>query len=67
MAEWKEIASAPKDGTPILVACVGKTPVTCMWSQSGYGQWVSLPGRYAGRPTHWMPLPTPPETPKERP
>lgn len=76
MTSWRPIETAPKDGTAVLLgsakdggAWVGKyVPVY----QSGYrpnNPWFSvmltcehLPAKppYL-RPTHWMPLPPPPE------
>jgi hypothetical protein len=65
---WRPIESAPKDGTWVILA----TPV-CV--QSGYWgpsyfdyspMWLTYAHRsdYApvhGEPTHWQPLPDPPE------
>ena len=73
---WEPIATAPKDGTPVLVAGAGGVDM-CSWQDeapeqrecgvivdAGYpeGWWGSA--YYAGgeaQPTHWMPLPAPPE------
>lgn len=66
---WEPIETAPKDGTKILLFVV--TPKGDPWTVS-VGQpdgWTSIEtGRWdgswlkemAGEPTHWMPLPTPP-------
>jgi hypothetical protein len=68
--QWQPIATAPKDGTRVLVrfatgcevasyrsSTVGepqwRTHTSYEWRTSG-GQWAS--------PTHWMPLPAPPES-----
>lgn len=74
MSEWKPIESAPGDGSYILVANSHGAWIA-KWHpvfQSGYrpsNPWASLmlnhdhidkPGRY-DHPTHWMPLPPPPE------
>ena len=71
MGEWKTIDSAPKDGTSILLWCpyadksgtivVGEFWVRA-WASSDwkidYSTMVILD---APDPTHWMPLPEPPE------
>lgn len=70
MSEWQPIETAPKDGAPFL-ACMdwrvddlGKCCVI-RWrapiSSRSPGQWLSIPGDWSYRPTHWMPLPEPPQ------
>lgn len=60
MSEWQPIETAPKDGTEILVFDDGAYIVT-PWiegdDQSGW--WDN--GFMDPPPTHWMPLPAPPE------
>lgn len=64
MSEWKDINSAPMDGTSILVLAGAvdwrdnEVP-SVAWYSKMYG-WV---GHFAtgGIPTHWLPLP---ENPK---
>jgi Protein of unknown function (DUF551) len=66
---WQPIETAPKDGTEVLMYCPGDIPaVVC-------GAYVDDPEipywRYSeslvadvvaeANPTHWMPLPPPPE------
>jgi hypothetical protein len=82
MSDWQPISTAPKDGRRVqlsherdLSSCRTDSicPVSGFWED---GEWqVSafflVPfGRSAavlsGNPTHWMPLPTPPETQDER-
>lgn len=82
--EWKPIETAPKDGTPILVAhyihsndLYGYAPwreinvVIAWWEGGGWEMCFMEDGRadtegissqffQAIRPTHWMPLPSPP-------
>lgn len=61
---WKTIDSAPKDGTNILVYTY--EIITCAFWCSDYKSWrLSIAGSYAEEddvdPTHWIPLPKPPE------
>lgn len=57
---WRPIESAPKDGTEMW-----------LWEGSDYrGHWSSRAEKWFSGginifPTHWMPLPTPPEGEKE--
>jgi hypothetical protein len=67
--EWKPIETAPKDGTPVLGYHTGKM-TTVYWGLWNEWQLVE-PGAYAEeddwRPTHWMPLPEPPQVSHETP
>ena len=71
MSEWQPIETAPKDGRTIIVF-----RNIHGWNVLGYAYWVDVrgidgwvsngfsdpPGNLGlGHPTHWMPLPTPPE------
>lgn len=68
MSKWRKITTAPKD-KPILVysQSIGCVIALYRLQQSpphdGYTQWAVLwDGTYLARtPTHWMPLPEPPE------
>lgn len=64
--EWRDIASAPKDGSMILLSLPG----AAVWQ----GSWVGRSGRYVingwtrfncvdldWNPSHWLPLPATPE------
>jgi len=69
MAEWQPIERAPKDGTQILAYACGYTGHfygVAEWALNGPGKIQPHQERwfwsYAIRPTHWMPLPAPPET-----
>ena len=56
---WRTIESAPKDETKILIfGDCGIVVVAYMW-----GQWRDIVSCLALRnaPTHWMPLPNPPQ------
>lgn len=71
--QWRDISTAPKDGTEVIVFAPDNDPpvftASCL-----YDKWsASVEGRHAPaddffgddpkRPTHWMPLPEPPEQP----
>ena len=56
--EWQPIETAPKDGSFILLATPKGRIADGFWSLV-YGVW-SWP-YVKVEPTHWMPLPTPPE------
>lgn len=69
--EWRPIETAPKDGTPdwnytdsteVMVFCPSRGGRSVDWIGTAY--WTGR-GWYAGEacvcPTHWMPLPAPPE------
>src|SRR5688572_10345855 len=57
---WLPISSAPKDGTHILVRTTKFGPIVAHWDAM-WGEWQSVPGHYSCKPTHFMPLPQPPE------
>ena len=72
MSEWEPIATAPKNGTRILVSLPNKTMTTVFWAADYTGknfEWrLCVPGEFAednlwGEPTHWMYLPMPPKAP----
>lgn len=56
--EWRDIETAPKDGSFILLATPKGRIADGFWSLV-YGVW-SWPYVMV-EPTHWMPLPTPPK------
>jgi hypothetical protein len=66
MSDWQPIDTAPKDGTRVLLYdrfC--REPeharfVGVWWGQGMPPRWVSCPGAFSKRPTHWRPLPEPP-------
>lgn len=67
MSEWQPIEIAPKDGTPILAACIEcriariiEWDRSCLWlSEPG---WVDVWNNDSDiEPIVWMPLPNVPE------
>ena len=73
MSKWQPIETAPKDGTSVILGCnydrLGKIRVTCAWYEreiwteakhwdDDADDWLFL--ECAFRPSHWMPLPSPP-------
>ena len=72
--EWQPIETAPKDGRLILATNDFGGMVLCWWGKDyndeSYEGWLSgdgdgySTGLYYSplNPTHWMPLPKPPET-----
>jgi hypothetical protein len=61
MSEWQPIETAPKDGTKILTAS-GRDLSVREWGENEDGDSVWLPRIRGVFPTHWMPLPTPPDS-----
>ena len=67
--EWQPIETAPKDGTPVLLAGCRKI-VVAAWLEDEIDWWHvddNKRGPFALRgpaPTHWMPLPAAPASPK---
>lgn len=57
--EWQKIETAPKDGTEVLAAWSGSPLVRIV---AYYDRWIEgRDGDGIETPTHWMPLPAPPE------
>jgi len=65
--QWLPIDTAPKDGTPILIGIEGaEYHASKAWWDDEKALWLinERPCVYIPlQPTHWMPLPTPPEQP----
>ena len=64
MSDWQPIETAPKDGTAVLGYHSGK--MTTVYFEFWGGPWkLVAPGSCAEEddwePTHWMPLPSPPQ------
>lgn len=70
MSEWRPIATVPKDGEDTLllyIPNIGNWPdspaiITAVWDE-GQGWVDNGMARCStwGNPTHWMPLPRPPQ------
>jgi len=61
---WRPIETAPKDGTEVLVYCSGfyvSSFTSGSWYDPGAPEFDILGTGL--EPTHWMPLPAPPEPP----
>ena len=69
--KWQPIETAPKDGARVLLCASGGA----VWM----GHWIGRSGAHVingwtrfncvdidWNPTHWMPLPSPPEAPNEQ-
>lgn len=78
MNEWQSIETAPKDGRLIDLWMDGERLPDCFWYSQceEWGQRSHWQQKYAetgadcsfpvaGAPSHWMPLPPPPSTPKQ--
>jgi hypothetical protein len=59
MSGWQPIETAPKDTRTVLIAWRGF--VTTGFFCPDDGEWLDLPHMEQCPPTHWMPLPEPPE------
>lgn len=59
MSEWQDIATAPGDGTELLL-WNGLINIGA-WQQRTYARyWATGEGLVLRNVTHWMPLPAPP-------
>jgi hypothetical protein len=57
MQEWRPIASAPKDGTSVLLATPSGRLADGMWGNYKVWVWPYV----MVEPTHWMERPEPPK------
>lgn len=73
---WMDISTAPKDGTDILGGSAEYGVAIYHWDTQKYHKkpkpywkrWFhSIPYDRAQPPTHWQPLPSPPETAAKEP
>jgi hypothetical protein len=65
-AGWQPIETAPKDGTDMLVYQNGCFDVASVWWIDDNGDAVWFNGDVVVYPTHWMPLPDPPDDGEEK-
>lgn len=65
MTNWQPIETAPKDGNDIIVFCDDTNEMMVAFWNKKYEGWQFAMGHYDGAhvcsPSHWMPLPEPPE------
>mgnify|MGYP001564453505 CR=1 FL=1 len=63
---WQPMATAPKDGTAVLLAVKYSTGlvdrIAASWAERHQPRWIinGSAQRLPAMPTHWMPLPEPP-------
>ena len=62
MSEWQPIETAPRDGTDILVGYTTGEICILHFDAATFAWWDHLGAYEFPDPTHWMPLPPPPET-----
>lgn len=62
MSKWQPIETAPKDGTWLIACWTGHRGWMAMvfWDQTR-AKWCDVFQGYVAQPTHWMPLPPPPQ------
>ena len=59
---WQPIATAPKDGTEVLlISAFQHAHSIYLVSSWEDGAWCMPDHLWRMQPTHWMPLPSPPE------
>lgn len=67
MSDWQPIETAPKDGTRVLVADEDVwMAVARYWPCNSYWIEDAASGMKLNPPTHWLPLPPPPQSPQVR-
>ena len=79
MSDWQPIETAPRDGSSSIIGWNGEHVSEMIWTDEidddGHYGWCHAGFTYGGvlyylhyvyepEPTHWMPLPNPPEEPK---
>lgn len=58
---WREIDSAPKNEIDVLLFWNGEETVGYYSVDLEDPRWLHQTSEWRGQPTHWMPLPPPPE------
>lgn len=63
LGAWQPIETAPRDGTKFLALARGPGGVGMIVARQkpGWSGWQTVPGDWTCVPSHWMPLPEPPE------
>ena len=59
--QWQPIETAPKDGTVVLLGRADYYPKSGYWVEHEFQDWWGWDRDRACPPTHWMPLPEPPQ------
>jgi hypothetical protein len=60
--DWQPINTAPKDEDIWLLGCVAGSKLPAPMSYDPDDGWFPLNGIFKNwKPTHWMPIPTPPK------
>lgn len=66
MSEWRDISTAPKDGTPVLLVIPENSGghIPPIFIGAYHGEWYTYGASssgtlWRGQPTHWQPLPAP--------
>lgn len=67
--QWMPIETAPRDGTRVLVYIEGGGLYWRIIARTldESGGWYTDPGKHHVQPTHWQPIPAPPEAGKATP
>jgi hypothetical protein len=61
-AQWRPMATAPRDGTEILVWCLGQHYELVAWEEHSCHQWIGDASRYdEDQVCAWLPIPALPE------
>lgn len=59
---WQPIETAPKDGAEILIGWPDDVQIGWWERSRGYFGWHEASSPRTMQPTHWRPLPAPPES-----